>query len=54
MKTIDNYNFAGKKAVVRVDLNVPLNPDFSVRDFTRINAVVPTVKKILADGGSRS
>ncbi|NLR91153.1 MULTISPECIES: phosphoglycerate kinase [Flammeovirga] len=52
MKTIDNYNFEGKKAVVRVDLNVPLNPDFSVRDFTRINAVVATVKKIVADGGS--
>lgn len=52
MKTIDSYNFAGKKAVVRVDLNVPLNPDFSIRDFTRINAVIPTVKKIIADGGS--
>ncbi|MBB6460016.1 phosphoglycerate kinase [Flammeovirga kamogawensis] len=52
MKTIDSYNFEGKKAVVRVDLNVPLNPDFSIRDFTRINAVIPTVKKIIADGGS--
>lgn len=52
MKTVAEYNFAGKKAVVRVDLNVPLNDDLSVRDFTRINAVVPTVKKILEDGGS--
>ncbi|PWJ39956.1 phosphoglycerate kinase [Sediminitomix flava] len=52
MKNVDNYNFEGKKAVVRVDLNVPLNDDFSVRDFTRINAVIPTVQKILKDGGS--
>lgn len=52
MKTVDSYNFSGKKAVVRVDLNVPLKEDYSVRDFTRINAVIPTVKKILNDGGA--
>ncbi|WP_053404499.1 phosphoglycerate kinase [Persicobacter sp. CCB-QB2] len=52
MKTVDNFNFAGKKAVVRVDLNVPLNEDLTVRDYTRINAVVPTVQKIVKDGGS--
>ncbi|BDC98770.1 phosphoglycerate kinase [Persicobacter psychrovividus] len=52
MKTVDNFNFAGKKAVVRVDLNVPLNEDMTVRDYTRINSVVPTVQKIVKDGGS--
>lgn len=52
MKTLDSYNFAGKKAIVRVDFNVPLNDKFEITDFTRINAVVPTVKKILSDGGS--
>ncbi|MEH0157533.1 phosphoglycerate kinase [Limibacter armeniacum] len=52
MKTVADYNFSGKKAVVRVDLNVPLNNDFTVRDYTRIDAVIPTVKKILEDGGS--
>ncbi len=52
MKTLDNYNFSGKKAIVRVDFNVPLNGDFEITDETRIKAVIPTVKKILADGGS--
>lgn len=52
MKTLDSYNFSGKKAIVRVDFNVPLDKDLNITDFTRINAVVPTVKKILADGGS--
>ena len=52
MKTLDSYNFAGKKAIIRVDFNVPLNDKFEITDFTRINAVVPTVKKILSDGGS--
>ncbi|SET52557.1 phosphoglycerate kinase [Hymenobacter actinosclerus] len=52
MQTLDQYNFAGKRAVVRVDFNVPLAKDFSITDDTRIRAVTPTIKKILADGGS--
>jgi phosphoglycerate kinase len=52
MKTLDQYNFAGKKAVVRVDFNVPLDSDLRITDDTRIRAATPTVKKILADGGS--
>jgi phosphoglycerate kinase len=52
MKNIDQINFAGKKALIRVDFNVPLNGEFKVTDETRINAAVPTIKKILADGGS--
>ena len=52
MATIDNYNFAGKKAIVRVDFNVPLNEDGTISDDTRIRGALPTLKKILADGGS--
>ncbi|MDP4686132.1 MAG: phosphoglycerate kinase, partial [Salibacteraceae bacterium] len=52
MATIDNFNFAGKRALIRVDFNVPLNDQFEVTDNTRIVAAVPTIKKILADGGS--
>lgn len=52
MITLNSYNFKGKKAIVRVDFNVPLDANFNITDFTRINAVVPTVKKILSDGGS--
>ncbi len=52
MKNIDQINFAGKKALIRVDFNVPLNAEFKVTDETRINAAVPTIKKILADGGA--
>ena len=52
MKTLDAYNFAGKRALIRVDFNVPLNENFEITDFTRINAATPTIKKILADGGS--
>ncbi len=53
MQTIDNFNFAGKKAIVRVDFNVPLNKETgAVSDDTRIRGAVPTIKKILADGGS--
>ncbi|MCM1034295.1 MAG: phosphoglycerate kinase [Paludibacter sp.] len=50
--TIDNYNFAGKKAIVRVDFNVPLNENGIITDDTRIRGALPTLKKILADGGA--
>lgn len=52
MKTVDSLNFNGKKALIRVDFNVPLNDSFKITDETRINAAIPTIKKILADGGS--
>ena len=52
MQTIENYNFAGKKAFVRVDFNVPLDENFNITDDTRIRAALPTLKKIIADGGS--
>ena len=52
MAKIDNYNFAGKKAIVRVDFNVPLDENGHVTDDTRIRGALPTLKKILADGGS--
>ena len=52
MKTLDAYNFAGKRAVVRVDFNVPLNDKFEITDDTRMQATLPTIRKILADGGS--
>ena len=50
--TIAQFNFAGKKAFVRVDFNVPLDENFNITDDTRIRAALPTLKKILADGGS--
>ena len=49
---IDTYDFAGKKAIVRVDFNVPLNDKFEITDDTRIRAAIPTLKKVLAGGGS--
>ena len=52
MKTVEQFNFSGKKVVMRVDFNVPLNEQFDVTDFTRINAALPTITKILNDGGS--
>ncbi|HBG42016.1 MAG TPA: phosphoglycerate kinase, partial [Porphyromonadaceae bacterium] len=52
MQTIDNFNFAGKKAFVRVDFNVPLDENLHITDDTRIRAAIPTLKKILKDGGS--
>ena len=52
MMTIDNFNFAGKKAFVRVDFNVPVDENFVITDDTRIRAAMPTLKKILVDGGS--
>ena len=50
--TIDKYNFAGKKAIVRVEFNVPLDENGKITDDTRIRGALPTLKKILADGGS--
>ncbi|GLB48156.1 phosphoglycerate kinase [Neptunitalea lumnitzerae] len=52
MKTIDDFNFENKKALIRVDFNVPLDADFNVTDTTRIEAAKPTIVKILEDGGS--
>lgn len=53
MQIIDNFNFAGKKAIVRVDFNVPLNKETGeVSDDTRIRGALPTIKKIIADGGA--
>jgi phosphoglycerate kinase len=52
MKTIDQINFEGKKALIRVDFNVPLNANFEITDDTRIFAAIPTINKILSDGGA--
>lgn len=52
MLTVANYNFANKKALIRVDFNVPLNDRFEITDDTRIQATIPTIQKILKDGGS--
>ena len=49
---IDNYDFAGKKAIVRVDFNVPLNEKMEITDDTRIRAAIPTLKKVLEKGGA--
>ena len=52
MSKFSNFNFSGLKALVRVDFNVPLNDEFIITDDTRMSATIPTIKKILADGGS--
>jgi len=52
MKTLDSYNFSGKKALIRVDFNVPLNERFEITDDTRMKATLPTISKILNDGGA--
>lgn len=52
MKTIDDFNFEGKKALIRVDFNVPLDGNFNVTDTSRIEAAKPTILKVLEDGGS--
>lgn len=52
MNSIEKYNFKGKRAIIRVDFNVPLNDKFEVTDDTRIRAAVPTIEKVLDEGGS--
>lgn len=52
MLAIDSYNFKGKRAIIRVDFNVPLNEEGKITDDTRIRGALPTIKKVLADGGS--
>ncbi len=52
MKTIDQLNFSGKKALIRVDFNVPLDEHFQITDDNRIQGALPTINKILKDGGS--
>ena len=52
MKTVDNFNFAGKRALIRVDFNIPLDKQYNITDDSRIKGAVPTIKKILNDGGS--
>ena len=52
MNTVADFNFNHKKALIRVDFNVPLNSNFEITDDTRIKAALPTIQKILADGGS--
>lgn len=52
MKTVDNYDFKGKRALIRVDFNVPLNDQYEITDYNRIDSSIPTINKILKDGGS--
>jgi phosphoglycerate kinase len=51
MSKFQDFNFKGKKVLIRVDFNVPLDKEYSITDDTRIRAAVPTIKKILSDGG---
>ncbi|HRF24251.1 MAG TPA: phosphoglycerate kinase, partial [Chitinophagaceae bacterium] len=51
MSKFSAYNFSNQRALIRVDFNVPLNEKFEITDDTRMRAAVPTIKKIIADGG---
>ena len=51
MKTIEEIDFQGKKALIRVDFNVPLDDNHEITDFTRIKAAIPTIKYVLDNGG---
>ena len=51
MQTIDTYDFSGKKTLIRVDFNVPVNEKFEITDDTRMRAAIPTIKKVIKDGG---
>jgi phosphoglycerate kinase len=52
MQTIETYDFSGKKALIRVDFNVPLNEKFEITDDTRMRAALPTIEKVIEKGGS--
>ena len=52
MKTVNDFNFKNKKAIIRVDFNVPLDAEYNITDDSRMRAALPTIKKILGDGGS--
>src|SRR3978361_1186180 len=52
MKTVDQISFSGKKALIRVDFNVPLDDNYNITDDNRMTAALPTIKKILNDGGA--
>ena len=52
LKTVDEFNFSGKKALIRVDFNVPMDKQYNITDDSRIKAAIPTIKKVLKDGGS--
>lgn len=51
MKTIDQINYKDKRVVMRVDFNVPLDENFNITDDTRMRAAIPTIRKVLNDGG---